>query len=151
MLNYLHLELICIYYVGSFQFPSVWYFVTEKSITKQLCWSCYFLFSGPLLPARRRSLYVLATSMIIFLSKAYNIFPLLTSVKASFTKKVVGDYCFETILFSSIFPLVLHCPNFWLKNQSTFSCLVVLSYSKVVMNFFTFVFCFFFFVFMIIM
>lgn len=47
---------------------------------------------GPLPPARRRSLFVLATSMIIFLSKAYNIIPLLASVNATFTKKVIDPF-----------------------------------------------------------
>ncbi|XWS35528.1 hypothetical protein CRYUN_Cryun20dG0004900 [Craigia yunnanensis] len=54
---------------------------------------------GPLQPSRRRSLFILATSMIIFSSKAYNIPPLFPCVRASLTEKTVDpflqlvDYC----------------------------------------------------------
>ncbi|OMP10051.1 hypothetical protein COLO4_04869 [Corchorus olitorius] len=47
---------------------------------------------GPLQPSRRRSLFILATSMIIFSSKAYNIPPLLPSAKASLTEKTVDPF-----------------------------------------------------------
>ncbi|KAI5682892.1 hypothetical protein M9H77_04120 [Catharanthus roseus] len=47
---------------------------------------------GPLPPARRRSLFALATSMIIFSSKAYNILPLVTSVKAAFATKMIDPF-----------------------------------------------------------
>ena len=41
----------------------------------------FVLFSGPLPPSRRRSLFTLATSMVLFSSKAFNLFSL-----ADFTK-----------------------------------------------------------------
>lgn len=47
---------------------------------------------GPLLPSRRRSLFTLATSMIIFLSKAYNILSLVTSTEAALTEKTVDPF-----------------------------------------------------------
>ncbi|XP_022732999.1 uncharacterized protein LOC111287061 isoform X2 [Durio zibethinus] len=47
---------------------------------------------GPLQPSRRRSLFILATSMIIFSSKAYNIPPLVPCVKASLTEKTVDPF-----------------------------------------------------------
>ncbi|OMO69754.1 Armadillo-type [Corchorus capsularis] len=47
---------------------------------------------GPLQPSRRRSLFILATSMIIFSSKAYNIPPLLPSAKASLTEKTADPF-----------------------------------------------------------
>lgn len=40
-----------------------------------------FIFSGPLPPSRRRSLFTLAASMVLFSAKAFNLFPL-----ADFTK-----------------------------------------------------------------
>lgn len=48
--------------------------------------------AGRLPPSRRRSLFTLATAMIIFSSKAYNIFPLIASAKASLTDKVVDPF-----------------------------------------------------------
>lgn len=47
---------------------------------------------GPLQPSRRRSLFTLATSMILFLSKAYNFIPLLTSAKAALMEKTVDPF-----------------------------------------------------------
>ncbi|XP_059668417.1 protein SEMI-ROLLED LEAF 2 isoform X2 [Cornus florida] len=47
---------------------------------------------GPLPPSRRRSLFTLATSMIIFSSKAYNILPLVACVKAALTDKTVDPF-----------------------------------------------------------
>ncbi|KAL6540512.1 hypothetical protein OROMI_024395 [Orobanche minor] len=47
---------------------------------------------GTLPPSRRRSLFVLATSMIIFLSKAYNILPLISPVKATLSDKVIDPF-----------------------------------------------------------
>ncbi|KAA3462063.1 Protein EFR3 [Gossypium australe] len=47
---------------------------------------------GPLQPSRRRSLFILATSMIIFSSKAYNIPPLFPCAKASLTEKTVDPF-----------------------------------------------------------
>ncbi|CAN1132632.1 Protein SEMI-ROLLED LEAF 2 [Linum perenne] len=45
---------------------------------------------GRLKPSRRRSLFTLASSMIIFTSKAYNIAPLISSAKSAMTDKM-GD------------------------------------------------------------
>ncbi|CAI9764970.1 unnamed protein product [Fraxinus pennsylvanica] len=47
---------------------------------------------GPLQPSRRRSLFTLATSMILFLSKAYKFIPLVTSAKAALTEKTVDPF-----------------------------------------------------------
>ncbi|XP_022756816.1 uncharacterized protein LOC111304505 isoform X3 [Durio zibethinus] len=47
---------------------------------------------GPLQPSHRRSLFILATSMIIFSSKAYNIPPLFPCAKASLTEKIVDPF-----------------------------------------------------------
>ncbi|KAK9290998.1 hypothetical protein L1049_009181 [Liquidambar formosana] len=47
---------------------------------------------GPLQPSRRRSLFTLATSMIIFSSKAFNILPLIPSAKAALTEKMVDPF-----------------------------------------------------------
>ncbi|XP_073288526.1 protein SEMI-ROLLED LEAF 2-like isoform X2 [Primulina huaijiensis] len=47
---------------------------------------------GPLQPSRRRSLFTLATSMILFLSEAYNFRPLVTSAKAALTDKTVDPF-----------------------------------------------------------
>ncbi|CAK9177752.1 unnamed protein product, partial [Ilex paraguariensis] len=46
----------------------------------------------PLLPSRRRSLFFLATSMIIFSSKAYNILRLIPCVRATVTDKTVDPF-----------------------------------------------------------
>ncbi|XP_068648184.1 protein SEMI-ROLLED LEAF 2-like [Aristolochia californica] len=43
-------------------------------------------------PSRRRSLFTLATSMIVFSAKAYNILSLITCVKASLTDKMVDPF-----------------------------------------------------------
>ncbi|CAI9099950.1 OLC1v1036852C1 [Oldenlandia corymbosa var. corymbosa] len=47
---------------------------------------------GPVQPSRRRSLFVLATSMIIFSAKAYSILPLIPCVKTAFSKKVIDPF-----------------------------------------------------------
>ncbi|XP_052176294.1 protein SEMI-ROLLED LEAF 2 isoform X2 [Diospyros lotus] len=47
---------------------------------------------GPLPPSRRRSLFTLATSMLIFSAKAYNILPLIPCVKAALTDKTVDPF-----------------------------------------------------------
>ncbi|KAM5558837.1 protein SEMI-ROLLED LEAF 2 [Rosa sericea] len=49
---------------------------------------------GPLPPSRRRSLFTLATSMILFLSKAYNFFSLVDRVKAALTDKKVDPFLY---------------------------------------------------------
>ncbi|GER57174.1 ARM repeat superfamily protein [Striga asiatica] len=46
---------------------------------------------GNLPPSRRRSLFVLSTSMIIFLAKAYHISPLIPLVKSALSDKVVSE------------------------------------------------------------
>ncbi|XP_031270951.1 uncharacterized protein LOC116129348 [Pistacia vera] len=57
-----------------------------------------------LLPSRRRSLFTLATSMILFSSKAYNILPLVQSSRVTLTEKnvdpflcLVGDHKLQVI------------------------------------------------------
>ncbi|KAL5760443.1 hypothetical protein ACOSP7_018955 [Xanthoceras sorbifolium] len=47
---------------------------------------------GPLQPSRRRSLFMLATSMIIFSAMAYNIAPLLFCAKTALTEKTVDPF-----------------------------------------------------------
>ncbi|KAF4360994.1 hypothetical protein F8388_016803 [Cannabis sativa] len=47
---------------------------------------------GPLQPSRRRSLFTLSTSMIIFSSKIYNIIPLVPFAKAALTEKTVDPF-----------------------------------------------------------
>ncbi|XP_004493505.1 protein SEMI-ROLLED LEAF 2 isoform X2 [Cicer arietinum] len=47
---------------------------------------------GPLPPSRRRSLFTLAISMIMFSSKAYNIVPLVHSTKAVLTERKVDPF-----------------------------------------------------------
>ncbi|KAE8098791.1 hypothetical protein FH972_016828 [Carpinus fangiana] len=49
---------------------------------------------GPLPPSRRRSLFTLATSMILFSAKAYNIFPLVHSAKAALLDKMVDPFLY---------------------------------------------------------
>ncbi|THG22897.1 hypothetical protein TEA_026944 [Camellia sinensis var. sinensis] len=48
--------------------------------------------AGPLQPSRRRSLFTLATSMIIFAAKAYNILPLVPCAKAAVTGNTVDPF-----------------------------------------------------------
>lgn len=59
----------------------------------------FLAFLGPLQPSRRRSLFTLATSMILFLSEAYNFRPLVTSAKAALTDKTVGELALTCGLF----------------------------------------------------
>ncbi|KAL3622520.1 hypothetical protein CASFOL_033931 [Castilleja foliolosa] len=47
---------------------------------------------GPLQPSRRRSLFTLATSMILFLSKAHDFLPLVTSAKAALNDEIVDPF-----------------------------------------------------------
>ncbi|KAL0397581.1 UNVERIFIED_CONTAM: protein SEMI-ROLLED LEAF 2 [Sesamum calycinum] len=47
---------------------------------------------GQLQPSRRRSLFTLATSMIVFLSKAYNFLPLVTSAKTTLRDEIVDPF-----------------------------------------------------------
>lgn len=55
--------------------------------------NCYF-FPVKLQPSRRRSLFTLATSMIIFASKAYNILSLISIAKTTLTDRTVCISCF---------------------------------------------------------
>ncbi|CAD5177193.1 unnamed protein product [Musa acuminata subsp. malaccensis] len=48
--------------------------------------------AGPLPPSRRRSLYTLATAMLIFSSKAFNIGPLIPILKSPLNEKTVDPY-----------------------------------------------------------
>ncbi|XAR69461.1 hypothetical protein NMG60_11001045 [Bertholletia excelsa] len=47
---------------------------------------------GPLPPSRRRSLFTLSISMIVFSSKAFNIIPLIARVKAMVSDKLADPY-----------------------------------------------------------
>ncbi|KAL8500821.1 hypothetical protein ACS0TY_020416 [Phlomoides rotata] len=72
----------------------------KKSCNEMLIQSFQLAFSlrsislrgGPLQPSRCRSLFTLATSMIIFLSKAYNFFPLVTHAKAALRDEIVDPF-----------------------------------------------------------
>ncbi|GFZ02679.1 Uncharacterized protein Acr_15g0012870 [Actinidia rufa] len=48
--------------------------------------------AGPLQPSRRRSLFTLATSMIVFSAKAFNILPLVPCAKAAVTVNTVDPF-----------------------------------------------------------
>ncbi|MCD9645182.1 membrane anchoring protein efr3a [Datura stramonium] len=74
---------------------------TKKSSHEALIRSFQLAFSlrnisiggkGSLPPSRRRSLFMLATSMIIFLSKAYNFIPVVACAKAALTDKTVDPF-----------------------------------------------------------
>ncbi|KAG6638408.1 hypothetical protein CIPAW_10G032800 [Carya illinoinensis] len=52
----------------------------------------FSLQEGSLPPSRRRSLFTLAASMILFLSKAYNILPLVHIAKAALSDKMVDPF-----------------------------------------------------------
>lgn len=82
--------------------------------------SLYFCVSGSLPPSRKRSLFVLATSMIIFSSKAYNIPSLVPRVKAALSDKTVSNqccqalYCFADAFWWSVIVLSIACqPGFY--------------------------------------
>ncbi|THU57659.1 hypothetical protein C4D60_Mb03t05850 [Musa balbisiana] len=47
---------------------------------------------GSLSPSRRRSLFTLATSMIVFSSKAFNIAPLILTARSSLTERMVDPF-----------------------------------------------------------
>ncbi|XP_051138903.1 protein SEMI-ROLLED LEAF 2-like [Andrographis paniculata] len=47
---------------------------------------------GTIPPSRRRSLFVMSTSMIIFSAKAYNILPVIPRAKATVSKNVIDPY-----------------------------------------------------------
>lgn len=47
---------------------------------------------GPLQPSRRRSLFTLASSMVVFLSKAYNFLPLVTHAKAALRDEIIDPF-----------------------------------------------------------
>ncbi|XP_055817871.1 protein SEMI-ROLLED LEAF 2-like [Solanum dulcamara] len=74
---------------------------TKKSSHEALIRSFQLAFSlrnisiggkGSLPSSRRRSLFMLATSMIIFLSKAYNFIPVVACAKAALTDKTVDPF-----------------------------------------------------------
>ncbi|KAG2311224.1 hypothetical protein Bca52824_022781 [Brassica carinata] len=72
---------------------------TKNSSNEVLVWSFQLAFSlrnlslgGPLQPSRRRSLFTLATSMIIFSARAFNIPPLVNSAKTALHEKTVDPF-----------------------------------------------------------
>ncbi|CAH2072235.1 unnamed protein product [Thlaspi arvense] len=72
---------------------------TKNSSNEVLVWSFQLAFSlrnlslgGPLQPSRRRSLFTLATSMIIFSARAFNIPPLVNSAKTAIQEKTVDPF-----------------------------------------------------------
>ncbi|KAJ1408983.1 hypothetical protein SESBI_23156 [Sesbania bispinosa] len=66
-------------------------FVARKNRDKLIA-TCESKELGSLPPSRRRSLFTLAISMIMFSSKAYNIIPLVHSTKAVLTEKKVDPF-----------------------------------------------------------
>ncbi|CAG7892040.1 unnamed protein product [Brassica rapa] len=72
---------------------------TKNSSNEVLVWSFQLAFSlrnlslgGPLQPSRRRSLFTLATSMIIFAARAFNIPPLINNAKTALQEKTVDPF-----------------------------------------------------------
>ncbi|CAN8252498.1 unnamed protein product [Cochlearia groenlandica] len=72
---------------------------TKNSSNEVLVWSFQLAFSlrnlslgGPMQPSRRRSLFTLATSMIIFSARAFNIPPLVNSAKTGLQEKTVDPF-----------------------------------------------------------
>ncbi|CAN6840542.1 unnamed protein product [Brassica oleracea var. botrytis] len=72
---------------------------TKNSSNEVLVWSFQLAFSlrnlslgGPLQPSRRRSLFTLATSMIIFSARAFNIPPLVNNAKTALQEKTVDPF-----------------------------------------------------------
>ncbi|VVB16915.1 unnamed protein product [Arabis nemorensis] len=72
---------------------------TKHSSNEVLVWSFQLAFSlrnlsleGPLQPSRRRSLFTLATSMIIFSARAFNIPPLVISAKTALQEKTIDPF-----------------------------------------------------------
>ena len=80
--------------------------------------------AGSLPPACRRSLFTLATSMILFSSKAYNILPLVYRAKTALTDKMVGmSHCWWscnhwlTLLFIYLAIAGLKVPIFFARTR----------------------------------
>ncbi|CAN6848908.1 unnamed protein product [Brassica oleracea] len=72
---------------------------TKNSSNEVLVWSFQLAFTlrnlslgGPLQPSRRRSLFTLATSMIIFSARAFNIPPLVNNAKTALQEKTVDPF-----------------------------------------------------------
>ncbi|KAJ0238719.1 Uncharacterized protein HA466_0238920 [Hirschfeldia incana] len=72
---------------------------TKNSSNEVLVWSFQLAFSlrnlslgGPLQPSRRRSLFTLATSMIIFSARAFNIPPLVNNAKTALQEKTIDPF-----------------------------------------------------------
>ncbi|KAL0709848.1 hypothetical protein Bca4012_016826 [Brassica carinata] len=72
---------------------------TKNSSNEVLLWSFQLAFSlrnlslgGPLQPSRRRSLFTLATSMIIFSERSFNIAPLVDSAKTALQEKTIDPF-----------------------------------------------------------
>ncbi|KAJ4706418.1 ARM repeat superfamily protein [Melia azedarach] len=63
-----------------------------RSISLNGAQAQFLIIAGPLPPSRRRSLFTLATSMILFSSKAYNILSLVEFSKLSLTEKKVDPF-----------------------------------------------------------
>ncbi|XP_050210407.1 protein SEMI-ROLLED LEAF 2 isoform X2 [Mercurialis annua] len=63
-----------------------------RSLQLALSLRCFALGGGPLQPSHRRSLFTLATSMILFASKAFNFPPLIPYVRATITDKTADPF-----------------------------------------------------------
>lgn len=74
-------------------------------ISNLINYSSHFL--GPLQPSRRRSLFTLASSMVVFLSKAYNLLPLVTHAKAVLRDEIVGSNIVNFFTCFLLRPLIL--------------------------------------------
>lgn len=71
-------------------------------------------FEGGLQTSRRRSLFTLASSMIIFSALAVNLPQVIPLVKATLTDKTVGNLYLVLINFQALFPLQC-CKTGWVE------------------------------------
>lgn len=85
------------------------------------------LIAGSLPPSRCRSLFTLATSMILFSSKVFNIFPLIDRMQAIFEEKMVRClFAYSKIYCRQILPILIRGSKF---NIFCYGCLF-LSYAS---------------------
>ena len=84
---------------------TIWFFIAildSISATEEM------YFAAALHPSRRRSLFTLATYMIIFSSKVYDVLPLVSLVKAALTDETVGAKVYFRICLFGLFCSMCH-------------------------------------------
>ena len=69
--------------------------------------TAFFYLVDSLPPSRRRSLFTLSTTMIIFSSRAYNVLPLIPICKQMINDRAVCKNKFEPSFYSSAFLLIM--------------------------------------------